>query len=309
VPSLAKVYDEPFADSSQLPTVLVSRLARESVTVALSGDGGDELFGGYSRYLWWDSVWTRSQRMPRRARATVGGLIGAVSPARWNSLTKILAPFDRRGRLQSGVVGDRIAKAGAMLSASTPDGAYDRLIQRWHFGNSPVLGAVEPIGDVAATVPRTRSFVEAMMYRDLVGYLPDDILVKVDRASMAVALEVRVPMLDYRVVDRAWAIPLNEKIVGGQGKQMLRRILARDLPGVDFERPKAGFAVPIGDWLRGPLRPWAEDLLQERKLRDQELLDADLVGKLWTAHLKGKARTDDAVWAVLMFQSWLARAR
>lgn len=279
IPDLPHVYDEPFADSSQIPTLLVSRLARRDVTVALSGDGGDELFSGYDRY----AQAARATRIPRSVALAAAGLYG---------LTR-----NHRGRSAALALGRGPAPAIRRLLSANPDA--DRLV----LGVDPAEGsqrfaatwaATEGLGDVA-----TR-----FMALDTTGYLPDDVLHKVDRAAMAVSLETRVPLLDHRVVELAWRLPIEMKMRGGVGKWALRELLARHLPRELFERPKSGFAVPIGRWLRGPLRPWAEDLLAPDALRREGLLDVTAVRRLWARHLGASGDTAHEVWPVLMFRAW-----
>lgn len=307
IPHLSDIYDEPFADSSQIPTYLVCELARRSVTVALSGDGGDEVFGGYNRYLWWNSLWGRTSRLPHWARWAAASTVGAMPPAAWDTVGRGLQRVSRSSRLADGRLSERAEKAVAILRADNPTEAYDHLVSHWTSRESIVLGVGTPKRNL--NPPQLASFVEQMMYLDLVGYLPDDILTKVDRASMAVSLEVRVPFLDHRVVEAAWRLPLESKIAGGRGKLPLRRILDRYVPRELTERPKAGFAVPIGTWLRGSLRSWAEELLDERRLRADGFLDAVPIRRRWNAHLRGRGQWEHHLWGVLMFQAWLDAQR
>ncbi len=301
IPLLPEMYDEPFADSSQIPTFLVSRAARSKVTVALTGDGGDELFGGYNRHILAPPLWARLSKIPRPLRALAEPL--SRLPTSW---------FERAGALLPGHgkagLGARIQK-GLLVAASARslDDVYGSFLDEWSFSDSPVLGAGgEARGwdlDVGGGAPAA----VRMMYSDATSYLPDDILCKVDRASMACSLETRVPFLDHRVARLAARIPLAHKISGGHGKTILRRLLYRHLPASLFERPKAGFAVPVGSWLRGPLRDWAEDLLDPSRMSQEGWFNQSLVADRWRDHLTGRRDSTQALWAILMFQAWLRK--
>lgn len=301
IPDLPHIYDEPFADSSQIPTVLLSRLTRRSVTVALSGDAGDELFCGYNRYLVSRRYWDMAGRLPAPVRGTLGTALTAVSPGRWDSLTRLpLVP-------RIGQLGDKVHKVGRMLQ--TPLGIADiyRASSEEWAGRLPLATSVRLAAGID-TPPELRDTAqEQMMHWDMQSYLPNDILVKVDRAAMAASLETRVPLLDHRVVEQAWATPLDFKMRGGTGKWALRQILYRYVPRELIERPKAGFAIPIGAWLRGPLRDWAEDLLSPSALAEQPSLDATTIRTRWAQHLAGTHDRTASLWGVLMFQAW-ARA-
>jgi len=301
IPNLPDWYDEPFADSSQIPTVLVSQLTRKSVTVALSGDGGDELFAGYNRYLWGDAVWRRMAPLPVALRRAAAGMIQAVRPVAWDALFGLL-PEGRRPRQP----GDKLHKLAGVLASPDADALYRRLVSQWDDPDAVVLGGHEPKGRIGDTglAARVPGFVERMQLLDSVTYLPDDILAKVDRASMGVGLEARVPLLDHRVVEFAWRVPLTQKIRGGQGKWLLRQMLYRHVPKALIERPKSGFAVPIDAWLRGPLRDWAEDLLSESALRADGLFDSTTIRACWAEHLLGTRNNQHKLWNVLMVQAW-----
>lgn len=304
IAELAQIYDEPFADSSQIPTYLVSRLARTKVTVSLSGDGGDELFGGYNRHVYAARVLGAAGRLPPASRRALARALGALSPSAWDAAFARVAPLlppRHRHRLP----GLKVHKLASILPAGSPAAAYEVLASTWSEPVGLVLGAGEP-GAVFAEVPDGLGDPAAqMMFLDLVGYLPDDILVKLDRASMAVSLESRVPMLDHRVVELAWRIPTALKLGEGGGKWILRQVLRRHLPASLVDRPKAGFGLPLGTWLRGPLRSWAEELLEPGRLRSEGYLDATVVQRCWQEHLSGRRDLEARLWAVLMFQSWL----
>jgi asparagine synthase (glutamine-hydrolysing) len=309
IPRLPFIYDEPFADSSQIPTLLVSELARRHVTVSLSGDGGDELFGGYPRYpitrMLWDGIrWMPAplrRRVAARSLATPRPVLGAA----FGGMTPALRRLGARGE-----IGEKLHPAAGLMQLPTGEALYDRLIARWPDGT--VLGADLPLltpATDAAGWPAVDHLVEWMMYVDSVMYLPDDILVKVDRASMSVSLEARVPLLDHRVVELAWRLPLALRLRLGSGKRLLRRVLHRYVPRAMVERPKMGFGVPIGSWLRGPLRDWAESLLDGRRLRDEGLLDAALVRERWDDHVHARRTWDHDLWTVLMLEAWLDAQR
>ncbi len=307
VPRLPTLYDEPFSDSSQVPTFLVSELARRHVTVSLSGDGGDELFGGYDRYAFAEHLWRRLRIAPRLARRAASRAVLAVPPDRWDRLLGAL-PIRPRGYRLSG---DRLHKLARLFSVETPDQLYRRLLTHWHEPARMVVGGEEPpslVGDPSAW-PDLGDFTLRMMCVDQLTYLPDDILVKVDRASMGVSLESRAPFLDHRVAELAWRIPLAWKIRQGKGKWILRRLLARYVPETLFERPKMGFGVPIDSWLRGPLREWAGDLLHGSRLRSEGFLDPTAIEWTWEEHQRGDCNWQYLLWDVLMFQAWLEHER
>ncbi|HEX7970410.1 MAG TPA: asparagine synthase C-terminal domain-containing protein, partial [Stellaceae bacterium] len=304
IPHLPTWYDEPFADSSQIPTQIVSRLARRSVTVALSGDGGDELFAGYTRYQWGENVQRVLGTVARPLRHGMASVLGALSGEVLRGLTR-LAP----ARLRPGHPEQKAAKLAALLREKDADAAYRRLVSLWPEPERLMLRGSEPRGLLQdPNLQRTfRGFVERMMLLDTLTYLPDDILTKVDRASMSVALEARVPLLNHRVVEFAWRLPPAMKLRRGTTKWALRRILDRHVPRALIERPKHGFAVPLAAWLRGPLRGWADDLLSQSALAGG-YLDADAVAARWREHRTGERDWSAGLWAVLMFQSWLAQA-
>jgi asparagine synthase (glutamine-hydrolysing) len=303
VPTLARVHDEPFADSSQLPTLLVSELARRDVTVVLSGDGGDEIFGGYNRHVFLPSVWTRAGRVPAGVRRLAARAALVPSPSRYDRLARFI-PEQRRPRL----VGLKVEKLATAVGAADVQEAYARLVSHWQDPEAVVVGAREPatLTHDAARWPALDSLAEQIMAVDALTYLPDDVLVKVDRASMAVALEARVPLLSPRVIELAASMPIEARIRAGQGKWALRELLKRRLPADLVDRPKSGFGVPIATWLRGPLRPWAEELLGEQSLAAGGLLDPAPIRRAWADHLSGRRDASYQLWDVLMLQGWLA---
>jgi asparagine synthase (glutamine-hydrolysing) len=304
VPRLPQLYDEPFADSSQIPTYLVASLARQSVTVSLSGDAGDELFCGYRRYSQAARAWRWIAKLPRGTRSWIAGGVQRVSPRRWNRLA--IGPLAGQPRL-----GETMHKAAAVLDCPDLDAVYRRLVSQWPDPTSLVLNVVEPptpIEDMPAALLALPN-VARMMALDLLTYLPDDILVKVDRAAMGVSLETRVPLLDHRVVEFAWRLPQRFKIHDGQTKWLLRQVLYRHVPRALIERPKAGFAVPIDAWLRGPLRAWAQELLDPRRLASEGFLNPAVVSQAWQEHQQGTRDRQHQLWNVLMFQAWLEEQR
>jgi asparagine synthase (glutamine-hydrolysing) len=306
VPRLPTLYCEPFSDSSQIPTFLVSEMARRHVTVSLSGDAGDELFGGYARYDTAQDLWSRISRVPRGLRAVAGPLIQALPARAWDRLADVAWPILRSGPVPERV-GDRAHKLAEMVQAPSREAFYRDMNSHQPWPERVVLGAHEPVTTMSqpALWPALQSFDERMMFIDQISYLPDDILVKVDRAAMGVGLETRVPMLDHRVVEFAWSLPLHLKRRDGVGKWLLREVLYRHVPRTLIDRPKTGFGVPLSAWLRGPLRSWAENLLDERRLREQGLLDVAYVRRLWTEQISGQREWKYLLWDVLMFQAWL----
>jgi asparagine synthase (glutamine-hydrolysing) len=307
IPRLPTLYDEPFADSSQIPTFLVSELARRHVTVSLSGDGGDELFSGYNRYFWGRRIWRTVGWVPGPVRSSIFRPLSGVRPAQWQRFFNAFGPLLPRGFHQPQFT-DKMQKLMETLAVGSPEDLYFQLISLWKNPVSIVLNATEPATALTdpAQWPDLPDFTRWMMYMDLVTYLPDDILTKVDRASMGVSLEARVPYLDdYRVAEFAWRTPLSMKIRGGQGKWLLRQVLHQYVPRELIERPKMGFGVPIDSWMRGPLKDWAGDLLSEERLRREGYFDPAPIRQKWTEHLEGKRNWQYYLWGVLMFQAWL----
>lgn len=296
VPKLPGIYDEPFADSSQIPTFLVSQLARGRVTVALSGDGGDELFSGYSGYVHAARFWRRIKSVPLPLRAATGTALRSVPPQLWNRLAH-LAKIDR----PHSTFADQVNKGAKLLGAQSPAEVGRGISSRWG-RNAIVIGGDgdQGMAPVAALGP-----VETLMAQDFQRYLPDDILVKVDRAAMAVSLETRAPFLDHRVVEFAWRLPLDQKMRSNTTKWILRALLERHLPKTLFDRPKRGFGVPVDEWLRGPLKGWAQELLAPTRLRAEGYLRPEIIGRAWDLHSNRQSNRQAQLWAVLMFQAWL----
>ena len=299
VPSLPHVYDEPFADSSQIPTILVSKLARYHVTVALSGDAGDELFCGYGRYFWAPKIWSHIGRLPGTLRSATGHMVGGASPRALANLSKVFGTGKSVAQLRQ--------IAAHMRHANSVQGVFEGILTSWPDGapmtrRSPQLSLPWPTTSMPASLRRDDKAL--MMCKDLCAYLPDDILCKVDRAAMSVSLETRVPFLDVSVIEAAMTIPTSLKTMDGAGKWVLRDLLKRYVPKTLTDRPKTGFGVPLGQWLRGPLHPWAESLLTNDALKASGKLDAGRVKTLWAEHLESLIDHSDALWSVLMFQAW-----
>lgn len=297
VPKLPEMYDEPFADASQIPTYLVSKFARTEVTVALSGDGGDEMLGGYNRHVIVPSLWAKIGWLPLPARRMLSSAIRMVPAEQWDKLS-----------LGMPLHGERMGKIATLLRRKDAMGVYDSLMSTCGDTNV-VLNAQMPITPVNDPSWRVKglSYAEDMMYRDALSYLPNDILVKVDRASMAVSLEARAPLLDKRIFDYVWTLPEDIKIRNGKGKWLLRQVLERHVPRAMFERPKQGFAAPITDWLRGSLKDWANDLLDPSQMKQDGWLDVNVVQGWWKAHQEGRLHSYSELWTVLMYQAWLSR--
>jgi asparagine synthase (glutamine-hydrolysing) len=307
LPSLPRLYDEPFADPSQIPTCLVARLARRHVTVSLSGDGGDEFFCGYTRYETANCAWKAVRLFPRFGQMGARALIAAAPPRILNAALQLSTPsLARRQRTRS-----EWKEIASALDVRRSELFYRASLSFWLEPSAVVIGGKEHPDAFTdefrrATLP---DFRQRMMYLDTISYLPDDILVKVDRAGMGVSLETRMPLLDHRIVEFAWRVPMRLKYREGQAKWLLRQVLYQYVPSELVERPKMGFGLPIGSWLRGPLREWAEDLLAESRLRSDGFFDASRVRQVWQQHLGGGIDQHTLLWNVLMFQSWLEGSR
>jgi len=307
IPTLSQHIDEPIADPSVLPTYLVSKLAKQSVTVSLSGDGGDELFGGYVRYQWLNDYWKKTGWLPGPAKQLLGKMMMQLSPEQINTIFR-KARAVLPNRYHYAQPGEKIHKLARALSAKTPDSFYFQLISKCHDVNSMLVNYDEPQPEVFNEVA-TAHYVDRIMYYDLMGYLPDDILTKVDRASMAVSLEARVPLLDHRVVEFALSLPLTMKLHQRQSKWLLRQVLYKHVPKALIERPKMGFTVPLRSWLAGPLREWADDLLGEQRLRTEGHFVAEAVRDKWQTFLSAHSSNHRELWHIVMFQAWLQQQR
>ncbi len=306
IPKLPGIYDEPFADSSQIPTYLVSEMTRKSVTVSLSGDGGDELFGGYNRYFQGRSLWRQLKLVPSPIRRSIARLLAACHPNLLNTIYRACEPALPH-HLRQSLPAEKIQKVSEHIGAASPDALYRGLVSHWNspeqvvrYGRELPTPLTQP--DMC---PEQSDFTLRMMYLDTVTYLPDDILVKVDRASMGVSLEAREPLLDHRILEFAWTLPLSMKVRESQGKWALRQVLYRYIPKSLLDRPKMGFGIPIDAWLRGPLRDWAEALLDEGRLRREDMFEPAPIREKWRQHLDGRHNWQYYLWDILMFQAWL----
>ena len=306
IPKLPDLYDEPFSDSSQIPTFLVAEMTRKHVTVSLSGDAGDEVFGGYNRYLFVKRLWSVLEKLPHHLRGCLASLMASVPISLWDKLYSIFRPF-LPSRSQFALPGDKIHKLSEIIGLNGPETIYQTLISNWKKPEELVIGIDSSSSIISPNKEwgLHENIENAMMALDTTNYLPDDILTKVDRAAMGVSLETRIPFLDHRVVEFAWSLPLEMKVREGQGKWILRQVLYKYVPKELIERPKMGFGMPIGDWLRGPLREWAESHLDDSRLRSEGFFNPAPIRKKWNEHLSGKRNWQYLLWNVLMFQAWL----
>jgi asparagine synthase (glutamine-hydrolysing) len=302
---LPQIYDEPFADSSQIPTTLVAQFTRKHVTVALSGDAGDELFGGYNRYVWSRRIWPLINSFPAGLRRIGRNMTKRLSPAEWDRIFSFFNPILPH-KVQVRGAGEKLHKLAASVGAKDTDALYRSFVSQWQNPEQAVIGHTESpsLLDNPQACPAVLHYLEKMMYLDQMTYMPSDILCKVDRATMSASLEARVPFLDNELAQFAWSLPMATKLHRGASKWPLRQVLKRYVPEEMFERPKAGFGIPIGDWLRGPLRDWAEELLSERALKDGGYFQAGIVRNHWAEHFSGRQNLQHSLWGILMFEAW-----
>lgn len=310
IPKLPILYDEPFSDPSQIPTFLVSQLARQYVTVSLSGDGGDELFAGYNRHLWGSSIWQKIGWMPSTLRQIAALGLTSLSPQTWDNFFTNFGPL-LPAKFNQRTPGNKLHKLAEILAVPNPEAMYTKLVSHWKEPEALVVSSSDLLTSISDRQcwEQLTNFTQCMMYLDTVTYLPGDVLVKVDRASMGVSLEARVPLLDHRVMEFAWRMPLSMKIRNGQGKWLLRQVLYKYVPQNLIERPKMGFGIPLDKWLRGSLRDWAETLLDEARLRKEGFFNPQLIRQKWAEHLSGNRNWQYHLWDVLMFQAWLDKSK
>lgn len=305
IPQLPELYDEPFSDYSQIPTYLVCKMARQHVTVALSGDAGDELFGGYERYFVGRNLWDKFAWMPRPMKKMAAAALTAVPPGVLNGLGSVARPLLPK-RLRHVPFGDKLHKLAEVVAAPGMETLYLNLMSHWKRPQEIVINGRDPVTAITNTAqwPRVSDFTHRMMHLDMETYLPGDILVKVDRAAMGVSLEGRIPLLDTDLVEFAWRVPFSMKVRDGKGKWLMREALYRHVPKTLIDRPKRGFGIPLDAWLRGPLREWAEDLLSETRLKREGFFHAAPIRQKWREHLSGTRNWHFYLWDVLMFQAW-----
>lgn len=300
IPKLPGLYDEPFADSSQIPTFLVSEMAKQHVTVALTGDAGDELFCGYNRYIFTNKLWRQISKIPMPLRKATSSLIRSIDPSIWDKTVSRLPLINKTNYL-----GQKLHKGANVLTCTDSNDVYNLLISQDVYSCSMLPNDyVDPIDALQINL-LSLSPLDRMMVIDFMTYLPDDVLVKVDRASMGVSLETRLPFLDHRIIEFAWSLQAHRKLHNNISKWPLKQLLNRHVPAQLFNRPKMGFAIPLNNWLRGPLKDWAHDLLTEKNLMEQGLFDAKSIQMMWQAHLNGKNRFSSLLWTILMFQAWV----
>ena len=304
IPDLPSIYDEPFADVSAIPTCILSQITRAKVSVSLSGDAGDELFAGYNRYLGAAKTWRKLGSVPLLARGAFSSLVQAVPPERWDTIADRLHMFVPKNKRYK-AVGNKLHRLAKSVKARNAQEFYELLTAKWPDPQSVLQHSASAADLSQALLTQSQALsIETMMLADTLQYLPDDILVKVDRAAMAVGLETRVPMLDHRLVEFAWSLPMSMKVRDGGGKWILKHVLQQFVPASLIDRPKMGFDVPVDRWLRGPLRDWAEALLDPVVLKRQDVFNVGIVRSLWEAHVSGKQSYHQQLWPILMFQAW-----
>ena len=306
IPHMPTLYDEPFSDQSQIPTYLVCQMARQHVTVALSGDAGDELFGGYERYFMGRSLWDKFAWMPPALKKLTAGTLSALPPSVLNSLGRLARPLLPQ-RFKKAALGDKLHKLAEVIAAPGLESLYLTLMSHWKQPEQIVIGGQDLQTSISDTAgwPQVSDFTHRMMHLDMETYLPGDILTKVDRAAMGVSLEGRIPLLDTNLIEFAWTVPYSMKVRQGRGKWLMRETLYRHVPKHLIDRPKRGFGVPMEHWLRGELRDWAEDLLSESRLRREGYFHPAPIRQKWQEHLSGTRNWHFYLWDILMFQAWL----
>jgi len=305
VPHLCTIYDEPFADSSQIPAYLVSKLAREHVTVCLSGDGGDELFAGYNRYLWTDNIWRKLSVVPRPLRRLLGKALSIPSPGTWDSVYRVAHTLSAGKHASQRLVGLKLQKLAGFIQQDDIEHGYDYLLTYWHDPGQLLNAYTDRSKNDTEVFPETEDFINRVMYLDQVAYLSGDNLAKVDRASMAVSLETRLPLLSHEIVDLSWRLPVSMKVKNNVSKWALRQVLYQYVPHKLIDRPKMGFSVPIDQWLRGDLKEWAHDMLGTINSSGKGILMEKPVWQAWNEHINGLRDHSHRLWTVLMFLSWV----
>jgi asparagine synthase (glutamine-hydrolysing) len=310
VPKLSEIYDEPFADSSQIPTNLVSDIARRDVTVCLSGDGGDELFSGYNRYIWSDSIWNKMQNIPLPARKLFSYLLQLPKPEFWDNLYRFGTQRTNADEMkQQRMIGLKLQKLCGFIVHDNLDDAYQYLLSYWE---KPEI-LLKSFGIAFETqhdyeLPDTEDFIEQAMYMDQMSYLPGDNLAKVDRASMSVSLETRLPLLSHEIAEFSWRVPRSMKLRDGKSKWLLRQVLYKYVPAELIDRPKMGFTMPVASWLRNELYEWANDMLAGSGGMNNNIIDEQQIRKTWDDHLNGRKDNALKLWSVLMYLAWAERS-